>query len=111
MRSWYGRSDAHILHAIACGDLAVDAATGLPTYRGKPAGSPTRDGYLVLSIQRFAGHGWVTVAASRVSWMFFHGPIPAGMVVRSRNGSAWDNRPDNLDLVASPGTSLERIAA
>lgn len=104
MRSWagYGKNDPHILAAIASGDLTVDAETGHVTYRGKPVGTFTADGFVVLSIRRFGGHGWVSVCAHRVAYLYFHGGVPVGMIVRHGNGHRWDNRPNNLELANNP---------
>lgn len=96
--AWYGKNDEHALVAIARGDLTAARDTGLIDYQGKPAGTAQADGYITVSIRRYAGRGWVTIGAHRIAWMYFHAPIPPGMVVNHRNGRRWDNRFDNLEL-------------
>lgn len=105
MTSWqgYGKNDAHIATAIACGDLTADPVTGRIVYRGRLVGSLTSGGYINVTIRRLGGIGWVSVGAHRIAWMCWHAPIPPGMIIRHRNGRHWDNRPENLELELAPG--------
>ena len=51
-------------------------------------------GYRVLS-----GAGDSKAMAHRVIWVFFNGPIPAGLEINHKNGDKADNRLENLEAI------------
>lgn len=84
--------DPALLALIAAGDLTCDPATGHVTLRGRAVGAARPDGRIIF------WEGRHVFLAHRAVWLACVGPIPDGFDVNHRNGRAWDNRMENLEL-------------
>ena len=73
------------------------------------AESPRADGYLAVPLS--LGGRRVRVLAHRLVYEARVGPIPAGWVVRHRNGQRADNRPENLVAAPHPVPGKRRAPA
>ncbi|MCW2545418.1 MAG: endonuclease [Frankiales bacterium] len=84
--------DPILLALIERGALTADPLTGHLTLNGVPVGKPRPDGRLLFWLGRdvFLAH--------RAIWLACVRPIPDGFDVNHRNGRAWDNRLENLEL-------------
>lgn len=96
------RPDTLAKQMLDRGKLAVDTASGAIT---RPNGSRAE------VLDKRMGYGRVAVyskpltwaMAHRVVWIAGHGLIPDGLQINHRNRLRWDNRLDNLELVAAQG--------
>jgi hypothetical protein len=96
------RPDTLAKQMLDRGTLRVDLASGAIT---RPNGKRAE------VLDKRLGYGRIAVyskpltwaMAHRVVWIAAHGLIPDGLQVNHRNRRRWDNRIDNLELVAATG--------
>lgn len=98
-------TDPYSLEAIRSGRVIVDVENGIIT---RPSGKRAEH------LDKRLGYGRVWVCKSpaifamahRVVWLAAHGKIPPGLQVNHINGTRFDNRIANLELVTPQGNNL-----